>query len=74
MWALGIQTTKLVTPENSLKFKVLHDKYMDQIFLQLEDITKPGKKETTTQKLQICQFYWQNQKEKVAQKEKWLNK
>lgn len=47
---------------------------MDQIFLQLEDITKPGKKETTTQKLQICQFYWQNQKEKLAQKEKWLNK
>ena len=30
---------------------------MDQIFLQLEDITKPGKKEATTQKLQICQFY-----------------
>ena len=44
MWALGIQTTKLVTPENSLKFKVLHDKYMDQIFLQLEGYDKTRKK------------------------------
>ena len=29
-------TAKLVRPENSLKFNVVNDKYMDQIALQLK--------------------------------------
>ena len=38
--AIGIEpTTKLVRPENSLKFNELNDKYMDHIVLQLEDIS-----------------------------------
>ena len=70
MWALGIKTTKLVTPENSLKFKVLHDKYMDQIFLQLEDITKPGKKETTDSKVTNLSILLTKPKRKVGSKGK----
>ena len=42
----GIKTTNLVRPESSLKFRVVHNKYMDHIVLQLEDIRKPGKIET----------------------------
>ena len=42
--AIGIESTaKLVRPENSLKFNIVNDKYMDYIVLQLEDIRKPGK-------------------------------
>ena len=45
--AIGIESTiKLVRPENSLKFNVVNDKYMDHIVLQLEDIRKPGQTET----------------------------
>ena len=40
---IGIKTTNLIRPENSLKFWVLHNKYMDHIVLQLEHIRKPGK-------------------------------
>ena len=40
---IGIKTANLIRPENSLKFWVLHNKYMDHIVLQLEDIRKPGK-------------------------------
>ena len=42
----GIKTTNLIRPESSLKFSLVHNKYMDQIVLQLEDIRKPGKRET----------------------------
>ena len=34
---IGIKTTNLTRPENSLKFRVLYNKYMDHIVLQLED-------------------------------------
>ena len=50
--AIGIEsTTKLVRPENSLKFNVVNDKYMDHIVLQLENIRKPGKIETKDAKI-----------------------
>ena len=39
----GIKTTNLIRPESNLKFRVVHNKYMDHIVLQLEDIRKPGK-------------------------------
>ena len=44
--AIGIKTTNLIRPENSLKLRVLNNKYMNHIVLQLEDIRKPGKIET----------------------------
>ena len=42
----GIKATNLIRPESSLKFRVVHNKYMDHIVLQLEDIRKSGKTET----------------------------
>ena len=42
----GIKTTYLIRPESSLKFQVVHNKYMDHIVLQLEDIRKLRKIET----------------------------
>ena len=39
--AIGIKTTNLIRPRNNLKFRVLHNKYMDHIVLQPEDIRKP---------------------------------
>ena len=38
-----IKTTNLIRPESSLRFRVVHNKYMDYIVLQLKDIKKPGK-------------------------------
>ena len=49
----GIKTTNLVRPESSLKFRVVHNKYMDHIVLQVEDIRKPGKTESKDAKLEI---------------------
>ena len=49
--AIGIKTTNLIRPENSWKFSVLYNKYMDHIILQLEDIRKPGKIETKDAKV-----------------------
>ena len=51
----GIKTTNLTRPESGLKFRVVQNKFMDHIVLQLEDIRKPGK-------LQIFQIYQQNLK------------
>ena len=42
----GIKTTNFIRPESSLKFRVVHNEYMDHVVLQLEDIRKPGKIET----------------------------
>ena len=44
--AISIKTTNLIRPENSLKFTVLYNKYMDHIVLELQDIRKLGKIET----------------------------
>ena len=38
----SIKTKNLVRPERCLKSRVMHNKYMDHIVLQLEDIRKPG--------------------------------
>ena len=70
----GINATNLIRPERSLKFRVVHNKYMDHIVLQLEDIRKSGKQKQRMQTLQIYQFYQQNLKEKQAVKEKCLIK
>ena len=48
----GIKTTNLIRPESSLKFWVVHNRYMDHIVLQLEDIRKPRKIETRKQRTQ----------------------
>ena len=47
----GIKTTNLVRPESSLKFRVVHNKYMYHIVLQVEDIRKPGKTESKDAKI-----------------------
>ena len=68
--AIGIESaTKLVRLENSLKFKVVNDKYMEHIALQLEDIRKPGKIETKDAKVTIFWYYQQNHIEELALKE-----
>ena len=38
-----IKTTNSIRPESSLKFRVVHNKYMGHVVLQLEYIRKPGK-------------------------------
>ena len=69
---IGIKTTNLIRPENSLKFWVLHNKYMDHIVLQLEHIRKPGKIEKKDTNVTIFQFYQQNVKEELFLKERCL--
>ena len=49
--AIGIKTTNLIRPKNSLKLRVLYNKYMNHIVLQLEDIRKPGKAKTKNAKV-----------------------
>ena len=68
--AIGIKTTNLIRPENSLKFRVLYNKYMDHIVLQLEDIRKPGKIETKDAKVTIFLILTTWPKRKVGSKEK----
>ena len=46
-----IKTTNSIRPESSLKFRVVHNKYMDHIVLQLEDIRKLRKIETKDAKV-----------------------
>ena len=68
--AIGIETTNLIRPENSLKFRVLHNKYMDHIVLQLGDIRKPGKKETKDTKVTSFSTLSTKPKRKVGSKRK----
>ena len=57
-------------PENSLKFRVLYNKYMDNIFLQLEDIRKPGKIEAEDAKVTNFSILSTKPKRKVGFKRK----
>ena len=51
-WPISsIKTANLIRPESSLKFRVVHNKYMDHIVLQLEDIRKLRKIETKDAKV-----------------------
>ena len=69
--AIGIEsTTKLVRPENSLKFNVVNDKYMDHIVLQLEDIRKAGKIETKDAKVTNFLILSTKPKRRIASKGK----
>ena len=68
--AIGIETTNLIRPENSLKFRVLYNKYMDHIVLQLGDITKPGKIETKDTKVTSFSTLSMKPKRKVGSKRK----
>ena len=68
--AIGIKTMNLIRPRNSLKFRVLHNKYMDHIVLQLEDIRKPGKIETKDTKVPHFSILSTKPKRKVASKRK----
>ena len=49
--AIGIKTTNLIRPGNNLKFRVLYNKCMDHVVLQLEDIRKPRKIEAKDAKV-----------------------
>ena len=66
----SIEIAKLIRPESSLKFRVLHNKYMHHIVLQLEDIRKPGKIETTDPKVKNFSILSTKLKRKVGSKEK----
>ena len=68
--AIGIKTTNLIRPENCWKFRVLYNKYMDRIVLQLDDIRKPGKIETKDAKVTIFKILSTWPKRKVGSKEK----
>ena len=65
-----IKTTNSIRPESSLKFRVVHNKYMDHIVLQLEDIRKPGKIETNDPKVKNFSILSTKLKRKVGSKEK----
>ena len=66
--AISIKTTNLIRPEDSLKFKVLFNKYMDHIVLQLEDIRKPGKIETKDANVTSFSILSTKTKKKVGSK------
>ena len=66
----GIKTTKSIRPENSLKFRVLYNKYMNHIGLQLEDIRKPGKIETKDAKATNFSILSTKPERKVGSKRK----
>ena len=73
----SIKTTNLIGPESSSKIRMVHNKYMDHIVLQLEDIRKPGKIERKDAKVtNFSSLSKQNLKEKLAkcQKQKCLFK
>ena len=69
--ATGIEsTTKLARPENSLKFNVVNDTYIDHIALQLEDIKNPGKIETKAAKVTNFLILSTKPKRRISSKEK----
>ena len=67
---IDIKTTTLIRPENSLKFRVLNNKYIDHIALQVEDIRKPGKIETKVTKVTNFSVFSTKPKIKVGSKRK----
>ena len=71
--AVGIKTTNLIRPENSLKFRVLRNKFMDHIVLQLEDIRKPGKIETKDAKVTSFSILSAKPKRKFGSKRTMFN-
>ena len=68
--AIGIEITNLINPENSLKFRVFYNKYMDYIVLQLKDIRKTGKTETKDAKVTNFSILSTKPKRKVGSKTK----
>ena len=66
----GIKATNLIRPESSLKFRVVHNKYMDHIVLQLEDIRKSGKAETKDAKVTNLSILSTKPKRKAGSKGK----
>ena len=68
--AISIKITNLMRPENSLKFRVLYNKYMDNIFLQLEHIRKPGKIEAEDAKVTNFSILSTKPKRKIGFKRK----
>ena len=68
--AIDIKTRNLIRPENSLKFRVLNNKYIDHIALQVEDIRKPGKIETKVTKVTNFSVFSTKPKIKVGSKRK----
>ena len=66
----GIKTTDLIRPECSLKFRAMHNKYIDHIVLQLEDIRKPGKMEPKDVKLTNVSISSTKPKRRVGSKRK----
>ena len=66
----GIKTTNLLRTEGSLKFRVVHNKYMDHTVLQLEDIRKPGTIETKDAKVRNFSILSTKPKRKVGSKGK----
>ena len=68
----SIKTANLIRPESSLKFRVVHNKYMDHIVIQLEDIRKAGKIETKDAK--NTNFSILSTKPKRTVSSKWLIK
>ena len=49
--AIGIKTTQLVRPSNSLKFRVMKNKILTQLILSLEDIKEPDEIKTKDTKV-----------------------
>ena len=66
----GIKATNLIGPESSLKFRVMYNKYMDDIVRQLEDIGEPEKIETKDAKVTIFSILSTKPKRKVSCKGK----
>ena len=65
-----IKTLNLIRPEITLTSRVMHNKYMNHIIPQLEDIRKPGKIKTKDTKVTNFSILSTKPKRKVGSKAK----
>ena len=61
--AIGITTTQLVRPSNSLTFRVMNNKILTELILSLEDIKEPG--EIKTKDTKVTNFSFLSTKRKT---------
>ena len=67
---IGIKSSELVTPQTSLKFNVLEDKYKEKIVLTLEDIRRKQKLNVKDKKITNFAILASSKKNKIGIKRK----
>ena len=69
---IGLKSSMLVTPKNSLIFNVLEKKYKEKIVLLLEDIRREEKNDVKDNKIANISILSSTKKIELAKKEKCL--